>query len=259
MINIIPVKALRIIKPSDNLISVLKESLTDLINKDVIIISSKVVAITEGRTYELHTITPSEEAELIANKYSMDSRLVQLIIENSDKIIGGVKGVLLTMVNNNLVANAGIDKSNCGVGRVVAWPINPYYSARMIRNELLDYYSLDDLGVIISDSHVTSLRQGVIGQAIGVAGINPVEDLRGKKDLFGYTLTYSKRAIADQLVTAAHLVAGESDEMIPFVIIRGFNGEFTNEDINHSSIYMPFNKCLIVNSIKEYFNDFKKY
>ncbi len=254
MINIIPVKASRIIKPSDDLISVLEKSLTNLLNRDVLVISSKVVAITEGRTYELNTITPSSEAELIADKYSMDSRLVQLVINNSDEIIGGVKGVLLTIVNNTLTANAGIDKSNCGVGRAVAWPSNPYESARIIRSELMSYYSIKDLGVIISDSHVTPLRQGVIGQAIGVAGINPVEDLRGRKDLFGYTLTYSKRAIADQLVTAAHLVSGESDEMTPFIIIRGFNGEFTDELINQSSVYVPFNKCLIVNSIREYFS-----
>jgi len=168
-------------------------------------------------------------------------------------IIGGLPEVLLTVKNNQFIANAGIDRTNSGGSDYVTlWPENPYASAKLIRKELMNEYSLKHLGVLISDSHVSPMRQGVIGSAIGIAGIKPVEDLRGRTDLFGYTIHFAKRAIADQVVTAAHLVMGECDEQTPFVIVKGVKAEFTNQEIKPDEVHMPFNKCLFTNTLKEY-------
>ncbi len=253
MINIIPVRVSEAITKDDDLVDCLKSSLIKLEDKDVLVITSKVVALTQGLIYDLSDIKPSDEAISLASNYSMNPSLTQLIINNSDLIIGGLTSVLLTIVNGVLTANAGIDKSNAGLGKVIAWPLKPYDVARRVRRELMNYYSISNLGVLISDSHVMPMRQGVVGQAIGVAGIKPVDDLRGRTDLFGYQLTYSKRAVADQLVTAAHLVSGECDERVPFVVIRGYDGEFTDELVSDLSSYVSFNDCLFMNSVREYF------
>ncbi|MBN1923708.1 MAG: coenzyme F420-0:L-glutamate ligase [Nanoarchaeota archaeon] len=260
MINVIPVKAYRIISKGEDLAKAVTASLAynkeTIKEKDVIIVSSKVTALCEDRARDLRRATPSREAESLGLEYNMSPQLAQLVIENSDLVIGGVEKVLLTMVNNTLIANAGIDKSNAGdEDTVILWPSKPYESASNLRNELRDYYKLHDLGVIISDSHVTPLRSGVIGSMIGVAGIRPVDDCIGRTDLFGRKMQYTKRAVADQLVSAAHLVMGECDEIVPFVLIRGANAGFTNEIINVNDSKVLFKDCLFMNSIRKYFQE----
>lgn len=256
-IKIIPIKSSKIIECQDNIINCLDESLKygneKIKEKDIIVFSSKVVALSQGRKINLETIISSSKAKHLANQYSMDDKLTELVLKEADVIFGGVKEVLLTSVYNNLIANAGIDSSNSGNGSAILWPSNPYEVADKLKNELIQKYELKNLGVIISDSHIQPLRCGVIGSAIGASGFKPVENCIGKKDLFGREMHYTKRAIADQVATAAHLVMGECDERTPFAIARNIKAEFTNESIDPKDTYVLFENCLFMNSIKEYF------
>jgi coenzyme F420-0:L-glutamate ligase / coenzyme F420-1:gamma-L-glutamate ligase len=126
-----------------------------------------------------------------------------------------------------ICANAGIDHSNvAGEGnKVEEWvlllPENPDASARALRKKLEDASGVK-LGVLIIDSHGRAWRLGVVGVAIGMAGVPGLEDLRGKKDLFGYTLRITEVGVADELAAAASLVMGQADEMTPVVHVRGF-------------------------------------
>ncbi|MFA5333902.1 MAG: coenzyme F420-0:L-glutamate ligase [Candidatus Nanoarchaeia archaeon] len=256
-VKIIPLKANKIIQYKANLLECFDNSLNYnnevLKEKDIVVFSSKVVALCQGRRINIETIISSQKAKELAKKYSLDDRLAELIMKEADIVFGGVKEVLLTSKYNNLIANAGIDKSNSGENQVILWPAKPYKTAQELRNELSKNYNINNLGVIISDSHIQPLRSGVIGQTIGVSGIKPVENCIGRKDLFNREMHYTKRAIADQVATAAHLVMGECDERIPFVIARNIKAEFTNEAINHKDTYVLFRNCLFMNSIYEYF------
>ncbi|MFA5303916.1 MAG: coenzyme F420-0:L-glutamate ligase [Candidatus Nanoarchaeia archaeon] len=256
-VKIIPLKADKIIGYKDNLLGCFDNSLNyndeALKEKDIVVFSSKVVALCQGRKLNLETIVSSEKAKELAMKYSIDDRLAELIAKEADIVFGGVKEVVLTSLYNNLIANAGIDKSNSGENQVILWPSQPYETAQELKNELSLKYTLNNLGVIISDSHIQPLRSGVIGQSIGVSGFKPVENCIGRKDLFGREMHYTKRAIADQVATAAHLVMGECDEQTPFVIARNIKAEFTDEAINPKDTYVPFENCLFMNSIHEYF------
>lgn len=257
-IELIPIKAHKIITKEDNLLeSIIKSFVYNearLCEKDILIVNSKIIATCEGRQVDLSDVIVSNEARVLAQKYSIDPQLTQLIYENAHVIFGGVPKVLLTEIYGNMIANAGIDKSNSGGSNIVIlWPKEPYKSAEYLRNELMKYYSISNLGLIVSDSHVSPMRQGVVGSAIGVAGFVPVENCIGRKDLFNHTMEYTKRAIADQVTTAAHLLTGECDERIPLVVARGVSAEFTDKKASHSEIYMPFEKCLFMNSLRDYF------
>jgi coenzyme F420-0:L-glutamate ligase / coenzyme F420-1:gamma-L-glutamate ligase len=258
MIKLISIKSYKIIELKENLCDSIIKSVKycneEIKNKDVLVISSKVLALSQGKQVSLENIIPSNKAIKLGKIYSMQPELTELIIKNSDLIFGGVENVLLTLVNNNFIANAGIDQSNSyGENTVILWPNNPYESAKQIRKQLMKNYDLKQLGIIISDSHVSPLRKGVIGSSIGVFGIKPVQDCVGKKDLFNRKMHYTKRAIADQITSASHLIMGECDEQIPYVISRNVNVEFTNESINPNESYVKLKNCLFMNSLKNYF------
>lgn len=256
MIEIIPVQSTKILERNDNLVDCIVNSLSQrLLDYDILVVAETVVGTTEGRQVNLNNVHSLNEAHQFAIKYSLNPSLAQLILDEADLILGGLPGVVLTVKNGNLIANAGIDRSNSGgENYVTLWPENSYESARRIRTDLMEHYNLTNLGVIVSDSHVSPMRQGVIGSAIGVAGFKPVEDCVGRRDLFGYKMHYTKRAIADQVVTAAHLEMGECDEQTPFVIARGVKAEFTNELISHEKIIMPIDECLFMNLFENYIN-----
>jgi F420-0:gamma-glutamyl ligase len=124
------------------------------------------------------------------------------------------------------------------------WPGKPFKAAEEIRSALKERYGLKNLGIIISDSHCVPLRKGVTGIAIGYAGFKGVRDLRGKKDLYGNKLKVTQQAIADMLATSAHLVMGEADELIPFVLVRNAPVEFTGGRVNPREALIPAKKCL---------------
>ncbi len=188
-------------------------------NNDIIVLAESAVASAEGRVVNLENINPSEKAVKLSKLYQNDPRKMELIIRESDEILGGIPGVVVTITKGVLSPSAGIDNSNAPEGHVVLLPEDPKRSAIKIRERLKEVYGCS-IAVIIGDSRTQPLRLGCVGIALGCAGIEPVEDMRGRNDLFGKPLLITRRATADNLVSAAQLIMGEADESTPAVLIR---------------------------------------
>jgi coenzyme F420-0:L-glutamate ligase / coenzyme F420-1:gamma-L-glutamate ligase len=219
---VFPVES-RLVRPRDSIPELFFEALASkrmsLKSRDIIAISSKIVGIAENRIRPLYNITPGSGARKLSRKYSIDPAFVQAVTDEADSVIGGVKGTLLTVKNGDAVANAGIDRKNAPNGAVVLWPRNADLSARTIRASIRRR-SRTNVGVVIVDSRVSPLRLGTTGFAIGCAGFESVEDVRGRKDLFGRGIEITVRAIADGIAASAQLVMGEASDRIPFAIVR---------------------------------------
>ncbi len=253
-LSLFPIKT-PIIRPNDALLKILIESIKNdgnsLKENDVVIISGKIIATAQGRVQELSKMTDiSQKAKKLAHKYEMDERVVELILREADMILGGMKEVILTQVNGILIANAGIDRSNAGIGNVVFFPQNLKEVVLEIWKELREHFNLNRLGVIIADSRVQPLRKGTIGIAIATAGFEPVENKISQPDLFGRPLKITMRAIADDLTSAAQFLLGEADERTPIVIIRGANISFT--DSPSLTTELPPEECLYMNIFSKY-------
>jgi len=187
---------------------------------DILVLAETAVATAEGNVIPLSTITPSVWAEKLAAQYQMDPRVVEVVLRETDSIVGGISGFLLCMKNGTLLPNAGVDASNAPLGCVTPLPENPDQSALAIK-KAIEIRCNVRIGVIIADSRTHAMRRGCSGVAIGAAGITAVIDDRGRSDLFGRTLEVTKRAVADNIASAAELVMGEADESTPGAIIRG--------------------------------------
>jgi len=187
---------------------------------DILVFAETAVATAEGNIIDLSTITPSPRAIELGQKYQMDPCTAEVVLRESDSIVGGIPGFLLCMKAGTLLPNAGVDASNAPPGCVTPLPKNPDQSALAIKSVIERRYRVK-VGVIIADSRTHAMRLGCSGVAIGCAGINAVIDDRGRSDLFGRKLEVTKRAVADNIVSAAELVMGEADECTPAAIIRG--------------------------------------
>jgi len=166
---------------------------------------------------------------------------MELIIRESDEILGGIPGVVVTITKGVLSPSAGIDNSNAPDGHVVLLPADPKKSAIEIRKKLMKKYNCN-IAVIVGDSRTQPLRLGCVGIALGCAGIEPVEDIRGQKDLFGKPLLITRRATADNLVSAAQIIMGEADESTPAVLIRDAPAVFIEDSVDIPQI--PRVECL---------------
>jgi coenzyme F420-0:L-glutamate ligase len=198
---------------------------------DILVLSSKFVSMSEGSVLDLRKIRPSYKAKKISKKYQMDPLLVEVVIRECDVIFGGLPGFLLTMRNGILAPNAGIDKSNVPSNSVICLPLDAFISADNLRMEFLVKLGIK-VGIVISDSRLMPTRIGTTGVAIGCSGIEPVEDQRGKKDLFGHVMKYTLKATADSLATMGTFVMGESNESVPLVLIRGTNVSFSDRKLS---------------------------
>lgn len=210
-----------LIRPGDDLAESLDKAMAKsglaFQDGDILVVSESTVATAEGRVVALDDVTPGDLAQTLAAKYSKDPREMELILRESDEIVGGIPGVVLTLNRGFLYPNAGIDNSNAPEGHVVLFPANAEESAARIRNALSRGKKI---GVIIGDSRTHPLRLGCVGVALACAGLEAVEDARGQKDLFGRELKITRKAVADNLVSAAQIVMGEGDEGIPAAIVR---------------------------------------
>jgi coenzyme F420-0:L-glutamate ligase/coenzyme F420-1:gamma-L-glutamate ligase len=232
-----------------------------LIEGDIVVVSSKFAAIAEGRFVDLRKIRPSNKARSLALRYDLDPSVAEIVINESEAILGGIRGFALAVSKGILAPNAGIDRSNAPHGYAILYPKDPSKTTQKLRTYLIAK-SLDlskkkkkiaQLGVVLSDSRVTPTRLGTIGIAIAASGFKSVVDFRGKKDLFGNKLKVTVKAVADQISSAAQLVMGEASESIPIVIIRGYQAEFV--DFEESlSMTIPFNQCLYVQGLKNSVN-----
>jgi coenzyme F420-0:L-glutamate ligase/coenzyme F420-1:gamma-L-glutamate ligase len=235
---------LPLVKPGMNVASAISKAvgkIGGLKDGDVLVITSKIVATAQGRVKDLARIKPSTRARRIARRTGQAPEFVELVLREADRVLKISKGVMLTIKDGLICANAGVDLSNVPKGKAVLLPANPDMVAKRIRAMLSSKYGAR-IGVIISDSVVHPLRLGTVAQAIAVAGIEPVIDCRGQPDLYGKPLRITFRAVADQMATAAQLVMGEGGERIPAAVIRGSMAKLT-EKPTHSP-KMPPERCL---------------
>jgi coenzyme F420-0:L-glutamate ligase/coenzyme F420-1:gamma-L-glutamate ligase len=227
-IQVIGIEGLPVIKTGDNIAKLICDTVKrqgdSIQNSDILVITHVAVSRAEGKIVNLDEVVPSELAKNIARQYEKDPALVEVVLRESKSISRMADGILITESKHGFIcANSGVDKSNVPGERIVALlPDDPDSSADIIRQEIKGLTGCD-VAVIVSDTHGRPLRQGEINVAIGVAGIKPIRDRRGEKDLFGYVLKVKQTAIADELASAAELVIGQADEGVPAAIIRGYN------------------------------------
>lgn len=231
-VELAAVAGLPVIRIGDDLPELIAKAVGELRAHDIVVVTSKIVSRAEGRFRDLSTITPSVRARDLAVETNKDPRLVELILTESTAVSRTAPGVLIVRHHNGVVsANAGVDTSNAqpvsappGSGPwVVLLPEDADASAARIREALGP-----DIGVVISDSLGRPFRLGTVGAAIGVSGLPALNDRRGERDLFGRELEHTFAAIADQVASAADLVAGQAAEKRGVVVVRGLSFEVVN-------------------------------
>ena len=207
--------------------------------KDVVVVTHVAVSKAEGNVVNLDQVVPSERAKEIAQKTNKDPAMVEVILQETKEIVRMGQNSIITETHNGIIcANAGVDRSNVlGDRNVVPLPKNANASAQGIRQEIKRITGAN-VAVIVSDTHGRPFRNGEINVAVGVAGIKPIRDRRGEKDLFGYVLKIKQTAIADELASAAELVIGQASEGIPVAIIRGYNYQ-ADENVSATSLTRP--------------------
>ncbi len=189
---------------------------------DIVVVTHKVVSKSEGRLIDLATVTPSARAEEFATQFDKDARQVELVLQESARIVRMERGVIIAETRHGFVcANAGVDASNVpGDETVLLLPLDPDASARGLRDAFQAQLSVD-VAVLITDSFGRAWREGITNVAIGVAGMMPLTDYRGKLDDHGRMLVVSMLAIADEIAAATELVMGKLDRT-PVAIVRGY-------------------------------------
>ncbi len=211
--ELIPIRTRILHPPKDDLLEVLDTSLSDVGEGDVVIITSKVVAIHEGR------FVPIEGTD----KEALVKREAEYVYQSERQ------KKPLTITNDALISGAGIDESN-GEGYYILLPKDSYISARAIRTHLIKPHGLTRLGVVITDSHSLPFRYGAMSVSIGCWGFLPIESHIGRTDIFGRVMKYSKTNIPDAIAAAATLVSGECDEVQPIQIARGVSNLVWSDD-----------------------------
>jgi coenzyme F420-0:L-glutamate ligase / coenzyme F420-1:gamma-L-glutamate ligase len=217
-------------------------------NGDVIVISSKYVANSQGRILEFNKVVPSHDAEKISKRFHMKPKIAEIILRESDTIFGGIPGFVITSSDNIMAPNAGIDKSNTQSGTIVLYPNEPYLVAEHLRRKFLLKFNAH-VGIIIIDSRLMPGRVGTVGVAISCSGIEPTLDLRGEKDLYGNALKVTFQAIADDLASIANLKMGEGSDAIPCVLIRESDARLTDRKIGEDDMAISYEQCVYVRGL----------
>jgi coenzyme F420-0:L-glutamate ligase/coenzyme F420-1:gamma-L-glutamate ligase len=219
LISLGPVPGLPEVRPGDDLAALLPPTASD----EIVVVSHKVVSKAEGRVVDLSSVAPSDAAHGLGKE---DARLAQVILDESASIVAARDGIVICETRHGFVcANAGVDQSNVpGDDAVVLLPLDPDASARDLRGRLPERP-----GVIISDTFGRAWRVGQVEVAIGIAGVQPLDDWRGRPDAEGRELAATQLAVADAIAAAAEL-ARAKDSREPVVIVSGLGRFVTGDD-----------------------------
>lgn len=231
MLSASPLRGLPEVRPGDDLAALIVEAVPDALEgTDVVVIAHKVVSKAEGRLRSLNDVEPTPRARELGRQLDKDERHVQVVLEESREVLRAQRGVLICVTHHGFIcANAGVDASNVpGEDIVVLLPLDPDGSARALRTR---FRKLTDAGpaVLISDSFGRPWRHGQVEVALGCAGLQPLEDWRGRPDATGRELKATWIAVADQIASAADLVR-HKDSREPVVVVRGLGRLITKED-----------------------------
>jgi coenzyme F420-0:L-glutamate ligase / coenzyme F420-1:gamma-L-glutamate ligase len=228
-VTLIALADMPLIRPGDDLAALLAAAVErrtgELARGDVLVVAQKIVSKAEGRYVDLARIEPGAEAQRLAGDTEKDPRLVQVILDESRRIVRHRPGVLIVEHRLGYVmANAGIDRSNVdpamGADPVLLLPRDPDASAAALRERLSARFGVAP-AVIVSDSFGRAWRCGTTGIALGAAGLPALLDMRGHPDLYGRALRVTEIGVADEIAAAASLLMGQADEAVPAALLRG--------------------------------------
>ena len=189
---------------------------------DILVVTQKVVSKAEGRLVDLRQVEPSAFALDYAKRWGKDPRQIEVVLRESVRVVRMDKGVIITETRHGFVcANSGVDASNVPGKHVVSLlPEDPDASAARIRDAIRERTGVD-APVIISDSFGRTWRNGIINVAVGISGLHALIDYRGRDDPYGYRMSATVIAVADELASAAELAMGKV-EGCPAALIRGY-------------------------------------
>jgi putative folate metabolism gamma-glutamate ligase len=191
------------IECGEDLEKIIDKYVTNINEKTILVITSKIISICQGRTVAKNSVSKDE-----------------LIQQEADLVIksNNIYGIHLTIKNNILIPSAGIDESN-GDNVYILYPENVQAVAESVWNYLRNKHHLRDIGILITDSHTTPMRRGVTGIALGWCGFSPLHSYIGKPDLYGHPLRVTQINILDSLATSAVFLMGEGSEQTPIAKI----------------------------------------
>lgn len=215
------------VKPGDDIPSIMLDMFrfNDVApeDHDVLVIAQKVISKAEGSVVNLREVSPTPAAADLAAQAHKDPRLVQVILNESHSVVRVRPGLIIAEHRLGFIcANAGVDHSNVGLGAdwVTTLPKNPDASAEAIRAKMEATLGAQ-VGVVINDTHGRPFREGAVGVAIGIAGLEPLFSYIGQEDLYGHVLRTSIEGVADELAATASILQGQGAEGTPMVVIRG--------------------------------------
>ena len=225
-LELIALPEMPLVAAGDDLAELITDALqkhdTQLNEHDVLVVAQKIVSKAEGRLVDLGTVVPSEDALHRARQTQKDPRVVELILRESVAVVRQTDSLIIAENNIGIVmANSGVDQSNVEAGHALLLPEDPDRSAAKLRQTLRQRFA-KNVGVVIADSIGRAWRKGLVGHAIGVAGVQALVDLRMSLDLFGRELRVTQSALADEIAAAATLLMGQGGEGRPVVLVRGF-------------------------------------
>jgi coenzyme F420-0:L-glutamate ligase/coenzyme F420-1:gamma-L-glutamate ligase len=237
-IEIIPIYIKGQLTPNSKIVSTLLTAIKEnnnnqsIKNGDIIVLAQKIISKIEGRLINLDDINPSKKSIDLSKQIDKDPRIIELILQESNKIVRLFNNIIIAETHHGFIcANAGIDQSNVSnkKDQVLLLPINPDKSAELIRKEIYEKIR-KKVAVVITDTFGRPFRMGQTNVAIGIAGINPLKNYKGKQDMFGKTLRVTEIAIVDEIAGAAELVMGKT-EGIPIAIVRNVKYSKRNNSI----------------------------
>jgi coenzyme F420-0:L-glutamate ligase / coenzyme F420-1:gamma-L-glutamate ligase len=244
-VEVLALEGIPEIVPGDDLAAMLLTSLEQTPealpprDDDVLVVTQKVVSKAENAIVDLRAIEPRPEAVAFAERWDRDARQVEVVLQQAVRVVRMDNGVVITETPHGFVcANGGIDASNVGerAGDVVTLlPADPDASAAAIRQAVREATGVD-VPVIVSDSFGRPWRWGIVDVAIGISGLEPLEDLRGSPDHDGRVMRSTVRAVADEFASAAELALGKVDGR-PVALVRG--AAFTRGDGSIREVLMP--------------------
>jgi len=224
--TVIALENFPLIKPGDNIAKIVVEAARKnglkIEEGDIIAIAQKIFSKCEDRIVRLGDVVPSRKAEDIAKITGKSPKFVELVLSETERIVKASPEVFLVEDKRGLVCiNAGIDKSNVkGRGNFTLLPEKPDTSAKKCRLEIKKITG-KNVAVVVCDTYSRPFRRGQVNFAIGIAGIKPFKDYRGKEDLFGQILKVKNIATVDEIAAAAELLMGQAKEATPVVIFKG--------------------------------------
>jgi coenzyme F420-0:L-glutamate ligase/coenzyme F420-1:gamma-L-glutamate ligase len=209
------------VRPGDDLAQLIA-SAADLRDGDILVVAQKVVSKAEGRVRSLAEVEPGEQARRYAEILEGDARVLQIILDESVRVVRDERVLIVETRHGYVCANAGIDHSNVpGEDAVTLLPEDPDGSAERLR-ERLGRLTGCRVGVIVADTFGRAWRMGIVNVALGVAGVAALVDYRGRRDDFGQELSATVVAVADEIACAAGLVMGKT-ERVPVAVVRGYH------------------------------------